>query len=201
MKVLAWGDSVTNGGYLPEGERWQGQFLRRLRERFPKAEIELASCGWGGRNSAAFRSVKMAPPGHPYNYREKVLGARADLCVMEFVNDCGMGREAVMKAYGEILADFKAQGTELCILTPHYTRPDWMGLPSQKYCDRDPRPYVWHVREFCRANGVACADASLRWGRLWRQGVPYKTLLVNDINHPNAQGMSYFADALMDLFP
>lgn len=201
VKILAWGDSVTNGGYLPEGDRWQGQFLRRLRERFPKAEIELASCGWGGRNSAAFRSVKMAPPGHPYNYREKVLGARADLCVMEFVNDCGMGREAVMKAYGEILADFKAQGTELCILTPHYTRPDWMGLPSQKYCDRDPRPYVWHVREFCRANGVACADASLRWGRLWRQGVPYKTLLVNDINHPNAQGMSYFADALMALFP
>jgi hypothetical protein len=36
---------VTNGGYLPEPEknRWQEQFVRRLRERFPKAEIELVT--------------------------------------------------------------------------------------------------------------------------------------------------------------
>ena len=203
VRVLAWGDSVTNGGYLPEPERWQFQFIERLRARYPKAEIELVSCGWGGRSSASFRSLQQAPAGvnHPYNYREKVLGAKADLCVMEFVNDCGMNREAVFKAYGEILDDFRAQGTEWCVLTPHYTRADWMGLPSQKYCDRDPRPYVWAVRAFCAEKGVALADASRIWGRLWRQGIPYKTLLVNDINHPNAQGMGYFADALMAIFP
>ncbi len=203
VRVLAWGDSVTNGGYLPEADRWQFQFVRRLAERYPTAKIELVSCGWGGRASASFRSVELAPPGvnHPYNYREKVLGAKADFCVMEFVNDCGKSREAVFREYGEILSDFRTQGTEWCILTPHYTRADWMGLPSQKYCDVDPRPYVRFVREFCADKGVALADASRIWGRLWRQGIPYKTLLVNDINHPNAQGMGYFADALMALFP
>ena len=32
------------------------------------------------------------------------------------------------------------------------------------------------------------------------RGIPYQTLLVNEINHPNPFGLSLFADALMDLF-
>jgi hypothetical protein len=48
---------------------------------------------------------------------------------------------------------------------------------------------------------VALADASLRWGRLWRQGIPYSTLMLNSINHPDARGMKLFADSLMALFP
>lgn len=47
---------------------------------------------------------------------------------------------------------------------------------------------------------VGLADASLRWGPLWRQGIPYSTLLVNAINHPNAQGVKLFANALMALY-
>jgi hypothetical protein len=35
---------------------------------------------------------------------------------------------------------------------------------------------------------------------LWRQGLPYTTLLYNGINHPNTYGMSLFADALMKVF-
>ena len=197
VRILAWGDSVTNGGYLPEAERWQYQFLARLRARFPKAEIELVSKGWGGRGSMSFRT---APPGHEFNYREVVLAPRYDLVVMEFVNDCGKPPHLVEKEYAEILTDFRRAGSEWCILTPHYTRADWMGMPSQKHCDADPRPYVGAVRNFCRTNGVLIADASRRWGRLWRQGVPYKTLLVNDINHPNRAGMKIFVDALMAKF-
>jgi hypothetical protein len=41
VRILAWGDSVTDGGYLPDvhNQRWQEQFVTRLRERFPKARI------------------------------------------------------------------------------------------------------------------------------------------------------------------
>jgi hypothetical protein len=28
----------------------------------------------------------------------------------------------------------------------------------------------------------------LRYGRLWRQGIPYLTLMENNINHPNVFG-------------
>jgi hypothetical protein len=36
---------------------------------------------------------------------------------------------------------------------------------------------------------------------LWRQGVPFTTRLVNNINHPDERGMKIFADALMECFP
>ena len=36
LRILAWGDSVTDGGFLPERDvnRWQEQFARRLRARY-----------------------------------------------------------------------------------------------------------------------------------------------------------------------
>ncbi len=49
VKILAWGDSVTEASYLPqrETECWQAQFLARLRRLFPTAEIELSRIGMG----------------------------------------------------------------------------------------------------------------------------------------------------------
>ena len=57
------------------------------------------------------------------------------------------------------------------------------------------------LRQFTARNQLALADASLRYGRLWRQGIPYSTLMLNSINHPDARGMRLFADSLLALFP
>lgn len=199
IRILAWGDSVTVGTFVPnpDTERWQMQFLVRLRERFPKAQIEMLTEAWGGRNTSSYLNEK---PGSPKNYQEKVLDLKPDLIVSEFVNDAYMSEEQVMERYGKLLADFKGIGAEWIILTPHYVRPDWMGLDREKDIDEDPRRYVKGLRIFARQNNVALADGSLRYGRLWRQGVPHSTLMLNAINHPNAFGMKLFADALMELF-
>ena len=200
LRILAWGDSVTVGGYLsdPEKNRWQQQFVRRLRTRFPEAEIILMTEAWGGRNTGSYFNE---PPGSPHNYKEKVLALKPDLVISEFVNDGGLNEKMVYERYGRIRDDFKAIGAEWIILTPHYVRPDWMGLKSQKNIDNDPRPYVKAVRKFAAENNIAVAEGSLRYGRLWRQGIPYLTLMTNNINHPDAYGLSLFADALMQLFP
>ena len=76
-----------------------------------------------------------------------------------------------------------------------------MGLRQERAIDDDPRPYVTGLRQFAANHGLALADASRRYGRLWRQGIPYSTLMLNSINHPNAYGMGIFADSLMALFP
>ena len=200
LRILAWGDSVTVGTFVPdfERQRWQEQFVARLRERFPRAKIELVTEAWGGRNTSSYLDE---PPGSEHNYREKVLGAKPDLVVSEFVNDAGLSPEQVQERYGRLLEDFRGIGAEWIILTPHYVRPDWMGLAREREIDDDPRPYVAGLRRFAAARGVALADASLRWGRLWRQGIPYSTLMLNSINHPDARGMKLFADSLMALFP
>ena len=200
LRILAWGDSVTVGTYLPDWEhqRWQEQFVTRLRTRFPKAQIELVTEAWGGRNTGSYLAE---PPGSEHNYGEKVLARKPDLIVSEFVNDAGMNEAQVEQHYGKLLADFKAIGAEWIILTPHYVRPDWMGLTQELEIDDDPRAYVKGLRQFAAKHQLALADASLRYGRLWRQGIPYSTLMLNSINHPDARGMSLFADSLIGLFP
>ena len=200
LRILAWGDSVTVGTYVPDWQqnRWQEQFVARLKERFPKAKIELVTEAWGGRNTGSYLAQ---PPGAEHNYREKVLGAKPDLIVSEFVNDAGLNPAQVEKQYSKFLADFQAIGAEWIILTPHYVRPDWMGLTRERDIDNDPRPYVTGLRQFSAKHNVALADAALRYGRLWRQGIPYTTVMLNSINHPDARGMKLFADALMELFP
>ncbi len=200
LRLLAWGDSVTVGTYVPNWEhnRWQEQFVARLRERFPKANIELMTEAWGGRNTSSYLGE---PPGSPHNYREKVLDVKPDLIVSEFVNDAGLNPQQVEERYGKLLADFQGIGAEWILLTPHYVRPDWMGLTRERDIDNDPRPYVTGLRQFAAQHSVPLADASRRYGRLWRQGVPYNTLMLNSINHPDARGMKIFADALMELFP
>ena len=200
LRVLAWGDSVTDGSYLakPARDRWQEQFIARLRERFPQAKIELITEAWGGRNTASYIAE---PPGSAHNFREKVLAAEPDLIVSEFVNDAGLNPAQVYGRYGRLLVDFQGIGAEWIILTPHYVRPDWMGLDRERDVDNDPRPYVAGLRAFSAKHPVALADASMRYGRLWRQGIPYSALMLNSINHPDPRGMKLFADALMELFP
>ncbi len=200
VRVLAWGDSVTDGSYLvdPDRDRWQAQFVARLGHRFPQAKIELGTEAWGGRNTASYLAE---PPGSVHNYAEKVLGARPDLVISEFVNDAGLSPEQVEERYARFLAEFKSIGAEWIILTPHYVRPDWMGLDRERDIDEDPRPYVAGLRQFAARHDVALADAAQRYGRLWRQGIPYSVLMLNSINHPDPRGLGIFADSLMALFP
>lgn len=194
LKMLAWGDSVTQG-YLGE-DQWQNQFVRRLKERFPKADIQLVTVGWGAHNSQHFLD---APPGHAGNFAERVLGAKPDLVVSEFVNDVPLDVAKVEQNYHKFQADFQAIGAEWIILSPHYST--FMNWPSERDLDDDPRAYVKMLRRFAPENKIALADAAARYGRLWRQGIPYSTLMVNTVNHPDVRGMAIFADSLMALFP
>ncbi len=191
LTILAWGDSVTTYN------RWQTMFVERLRAKYPAAKIELVTEAWGGRNTASYLAE---PAGSEHNYREKVLDRKPDLIISEFVNDAGLNPVQVDERYGKLRADFQSIGAEWAILTPHYVIPEWMGLTRQRDIDNDPRPYVAGLRQFAEKHKVAIGDASLRYGRLWRQGIPYLTLMENNINHPNPFGHTLFADSLMALF-
>jgi lysophospholipase L1-like esterase len=198
LRILAWGDSVTDAGYMDKSHRWQERFALQLQLRFPDAKVELVTEGWGGRTTTAYLAE---PPGSERNYQEKVLDRQPDLIVMEFVNDAGLPLDTLETVYAGLLDDFRSRNIEWVILTPHYVRPDWMGLDREQEIDEDPRPYVQFVRRFAGKNNIAVADAAARYGRLWRQGIPYLTLMSNNINHPKSEAMQIFADALMEIFP
>lgn len=197
VRILAWGDSVTEGKYLPEKDRWQNQFAAALSALYPHAEIELETLGWGGRTMSAFFDE---PPGSPYHFQEHVLGRKPDLVISEFVNDAGLPPEKWHENFERALSDFRGNGMEWVILTPHYVRSDWMNFPDPSEPSEDPRPYVRFIREFARKHRIPLADASLLYGHLRKEGIPYEILLANGINHPDRRGMALFSRALLELF-
>jgi len=199
VTIVAWGDSVTNGGGVGASKDlwYQNQFVERLRKRFPEADIVLYTAAWPGGNSRGWLN---APPGGKYDFKRDVLDRKPDLVTIEFVNDAWMNEEQTVRHYNKILDIFARIGAEVILITPHFVRLDWMHVKTMKL-DDDPRPYVHGLRRVARERNVALADASRLWCRLKRQGIPYITLEANSINHPDARGHRLFADALMALFP
>jgi len=194
VKILAWGDSVTEGyGDLDESDRWQEQFVRRLKERFPKADIELITNGWGGHNTTNFFAAPESDSKH--HYPDSIIGVKPDLVISEFVNDSWHDQNEFNRIYPKLLNDFRAAGIEWIVITPHH-------IMDMKNIDgNDSRLYVKLLRQFAKDNNIALADVSDRYSRLYRQGIPYLTLMVNHFNHPDARGMKIYSDALIAVFP
>ena len=199
VTIVAWGDSVTNGGGVGERyEAWyQNQFAVRLAQRFPKADIRLLTAAWGGASSQRYLDQ---PRGAEYDFVRDVLEPKPDLVTIEFVNDAYLDEEKTQTHYAGILEQIRGVGAEVALIAPHLVRPDWLKVDHTKV-QADPRPFVKGLHRFAAENQLALADASTRWCRLWRQGIPYTTLLANSINHPDVRGQAIFADALMALFP
>ncbi len=199
LTLVTFGDSVTCGGGVghDQAQWWQGQFLERLKKRFPSSQVTWKNAGWGGASSASY--IK-SPRGSEHDYVRDVLEPKPDLVVIEFVNDAYLDEAGVAEQYGNILKDLRTINAEVILMTPHLVRPDWMGMNTTKVKE-DPRAYVRGLKSFGAANNVAIADASALYCNLWRQGLPYMTLMANAINHPDARGHKLFADALMALFP
>lgn len=197
LRILAWGDSVTECVYMSHSNQWQEQFVSRLRKLYPQAEIELLTAGWGG---SRMSSWYQEPEESCHHFGHMVLDRKADLVISEFVNDAALTADQWWRNFNRAKCEFDRRGMEWIILTPHYVRMDWMGVDSMKNCENDPRPYVHFIRDFAAKERIPLADASRLWGQLSSHGIPYEILLSNGVNHPNRLGMSLFADALMPLF-
>ncbi len=202
LRIVTWGDSVTAGGDASTpANRYPALFERLLRERFPKAGVTVIPVAVGGSNSRQWLYDDRRPKGEAGAAIrwQRVIDAKPDLVTIEFVNDAGMKPEDVNRVYGDVLDRLRAAGSELILITPHFTRREMMGFRGLR--EDDARPYVLALRGFAKSNGVGLADASARWGHLWKEGIPYETLLNNGINHPDDRGHRLFAEELLKCFP
>jgi len=200
VKIVSWGDSVTTGADVTPQESYTAVFEGMLRARFPKAKVEVLPVAVGGSNSRQWLYPERYPnwPGGNQQRWQRVVDARPDLVTIEFVNDAGLKPEEVRQVYGDIIGRLRALGAEVILITPHFTMKSMMKFGAGR--DEEARPYVLTLREFARENRVAVADASARWEHLWREGIPYLTLLRNGINHPDPRGHRLFAEELMKCF-
>ena len=204
VTIVCWGDSVTVGGNASKPElAYPAVFVSGLRERFPNARIEMKNISAGGSNSRQW----LSPDEFRYRDRpwqetgvtfQRVLDAKPDLVTMEFVNDAGMTAETMDKVYGDLLQRVRGIGAEMIFITPHFTMLRMMGFQGMREAEK--RPYVLALRDYAQKQGIALADASGRWEHLWKEGIPYTTLLHNTINHPDDRGHRLFAEELWKCF-
>ena len=190
VTVVCWGDSVTVGGDASTPAMgYVGRFETMLQQRFPNAKIRVVNAGIGGSSTR----------GRLKDLQKEVLDHKPDLVTLEFVNDMGIPEPELQRSYSEILRRVREAGAALILITPHFTMPDWMKLPNGR--GPDGRHAVAFLRRFAAEQKVPLADASRRWEQLEALGIPYETLLMNGINHPDDRGHLIFAEELMRLFP
>ncbi|MEQ1860788.1 MAG: SGNH/GDSL hydrolase family protein [Chthoniobacteraceae bacterium] len=204
VTIVCWGDSVTAGGNASKPElRYVDVFAAGLRERFPRSKIDVRNISAGGSNSRQWLDPEKNPyrglrgSENPARF-EHILAAKPDLVTIEFVNDSGLTPAQVGETYAEIRRRLDPEKTEVILITPHFTMWRMMGFKTMRETER--RPYVLALREFAEKNHVALADAAARWEHLWREGLPYLTLLDNTINHPDDRGHRLFAEELWKCF-
>ena len=204
VKIVCWGDSVTAGGNASKPElRYPDVFAAGLRERFPQAKIEMLNISAGGSHSRQWLFPdKFQYRGKPWQETgvtwQRIADAKPDLVTLEFVNDAGLTPPMVEEVYNDILKRVQDIGAELVLITPHFTMWRMMGFNGMRETER--RPYVLALREFAGKHNIALADAAARWGHLWKEGMPYLTLLHNTINHPDDRGHRLFAEELWKCF-
>jgi len=204
VKIVCWGDSVTVGGNASKPElRYVDVFAAGLRERFPQAKIDVQNISAGGSASRQWLNPDKFPyRGKPWQETgvtwQRIADAKPDLVTMEFVNDAGMPPAMVEEVYSDLLRRLQTIGAEVILITPHFTMWRMMGFKTMREPER--RPYVLALREFAEKHRVALADAAARWEHLWKEGLPYLTLLHNTINHPDDRGHRLFAEELWKCF-
>jgi len=189
VTIVAWGDSVTQGGDASRQElRFCEAFAQALRFKYPQARIKLINAGRGGWNSS--KSLPL--------FEDDVLKYKPDLVTMEFVNDMGLPEPALRKNWFEAIDRVRAIGGESIIVTPHFVLPMWMNFTGIGAVET--RPNVEALRKIAGEKKVTLADASKRWEHLAIEGVPYLVHLRNGINHPDDFGHGLFTEELMRLF-
>ena len=200
--IVCWGDSVTAGGNASESQyRYTDVFYVGLQRMFPRAQIEVHNVSVGGSSSINWLYPEKYPFSRPEQQDElgfgRITTLKPDLVTLEFVNDAGLDENVRVRAYETIYQSMVEIGSEWILITPHFTHPLWMGIDMR---GQENRPYVSFLKDFSSRHHLGLADASARWAHLWKEGIPYLTLLHNSVNHPDNRGHRIFAEELWKCF-
>lgn len=205
VTIVCLGDSVTAGADIANhSDCYVDQFRVALQDKFSPEQINLRNISLGGSKSIQwlydgnYKRLQKRPA-HQCSF-SKVLDAKPDLVTIEFVNDTALTEEELNWSYKKIMDELQAMGSEIILITPHFTHPTIMKAKGEPLRPSETRPYVQFLREFSEKNNLGLADASSRWEQSWKEGIPYITLLNNHYNHPSARGSRLFVQELMKCF-
>jgi acyl-CoA thioesterase-1 len=194
VTYVVFGDSISTGAEASEEPRkYYNLFVEALRERFPKAVIQIQMKAIGGETSLRALSRVVAD----------VIETNPDLVTIGYgMNDQNKqddGSNAVsLELYKGNIAQMieaiqKQTDAELILITPCLPNPLW------KYASDNVAEYAGALRELGAEYGVVIADLQQIWLAELSAGKTHESLLLNNVNHPNDYGHQLYAQSLLQL--
>ena len=159
---------------------------KSLATKYPHAVINVVVTAIGGEN--AEEGAK--------RFEDDVLSLNPDVVTIDYaLNDRGLGLERAKAAWESMIAQAKAKGVKLILLTP---TPD-----TGAKLDEPTDPLNQHsaqIRVLARKHGLAIADSMTAFRDEVKNGVKLDALMSQP-NHPNAKGHALVARELARWFP
>jgi lysophospholipase L1-like esterase len=156
-----------------------------IKEQFPYAVVNVVVTAIGGENSEAGEK----------RFERDVLTLRPDVVTIDYaLNDRGLGLARAETAWKAMIAQAKAAGVRVILLTP---TPD----TSAKLDDpNDPlNQHAEQIRRLARENEVALVDSLALFQARIHAGEPLESFMSQS-NHPNRKGHEIVAAELLKWF-
>lgn len=191
--IVAFGDSVTAGENPVDV--YHAQLHKLLEARYPGSRFEVINSGVGGETAT----------GGLARIDKDVIAYQPDLTLIAFgLNDCAEGDLAGLPQFEEnirSLVDQTRTGTSSDIML---LSTNWMpthatdAIPEQwahvtemfLHLQNDGilAAYGQRLSEIAASEGIAFGDVYGGWANLAASGVDTTAMLVNGLNHPDAEG-------------
>jgi len=177
VTVVAFGDSITNGGEasLPELIFWR-RWVADLEAKYPRAKINAINGATGGDTTT--RGLQ--------RLQAKVIDEKPDLVLIGFgMNDHnrrGVPLPELERQLREMIAKIRAAtAAEIVLFSTFPPNPHWMHGTNRM------AEYAAATARVAAETGSAYADVFNNWQAMTTRKRP-EDLLANNINHPNDFG-------------
>ncbi len=190
LTIVAFGDSITNGGEasVPALVFWQ-RWAEDLRVKYPRARITTVNGATGGDTTT--RGLQRLP--------DKVIAARPDLVLIGFGmndhNQRGVPLPEFSRQLREMIGRIRSATTaEIVLFSTFPPNPRWVH-GSHRMAE-----YAAATARVAAETNCAYADVFTNWQAMTARKRP-EDLLANNINHPNDFGhwIYYRVFAALDL--
>lgn len=200
--IVAFGDSVTAGENPVDV--YHAQLLKLLEARYPDSRFEVINSGVGGETAT----------GGLARVDKDVIAFQPDLTLIAFgLNDCAEGDLDGLPKFTENIESLvnqtrEATTSDIMLLSTNWMPthatdaipPEWahvtdMFLHLQN--DGILAAYARRLGEIAQAEGIAFGDVYGGWKELSDSGVDTTAMLVNGLNHPDAEGGRLAASVIM----
>ncbi len=161
------------------------QFLRKLKETYPFATVNVIVTAIGGENSLSGEK----------RFKKDVLTHKPDLILIDYVlNDRGAGLQKSYIAWDWMIKKATSRGIKVILLTPS---PD----QNVNYADQsnELKKHTDQIRRLAAENHVGLVDSYQLFEFLYTDMAQLQKYM-SQVNHPNEKGHELIANELMTWF-